>query len=127
MTLLEEAKGAMLDLAELTSGFGRGAPPDPFSVLGYQSNLVRLYALLGQEMSRKFGTKENAYLSRKLAQAEQHTRGRIDLKLTSKDSEEFAFRQVKKQYEEEIRQLEEFELHKIFLKSLQNALDHSRQ
>src|SRR4051794_16769033 len=59
-SLLEEAKQAMLDLAELTEGIARGAPPDVHSILGYQARLVRFHALLGEEMARKFGGKERA-------------------------------------------------------------------
>ena len=127
MSLIQQAKKAMLDLAELTSGFSRGAPPDPHSVLAYQSELVRLYALIGEDMSRTFGLKEMAYLSRKIEQAKQHTKGRVDLRMTSKDSEERAFREVKGLYEQEIQAMESFELHRVFLKSLQAAIDHSRQ
>src|SRR4051794_30920779 len=98
MTLLEESKQAMLDLSTLTEGIAHGAPPDVHSVLGYQSKLVRFHALLGEEMAKKFGGKERAYIQRKVDQAKEHVRGRAQLKLTSKDAEEKAFLAVQQQY-----------------------------
>src|SRR4051794_20757846 len=116
--LLDEAKQALLDLSELTEGIARGEPPDVHGVLGFQSRMVRYHALVGEEMARKFGAKERAYLTRKIEQAQQHQHGRVALELTSKDSEERAFGEVRKLYEEEIDRMEEFELYRVFLKSL---------
>src|SRR5436853_363296 len=83
----EEAKTAMLELADLTEGFATGSPPDPQSVLGYESRIIKLYCLLGEQMAHKFGAKEKAYLARKVEQARQHAHGRVQLEMTSKDSE----------------------------------------
>jgi hypothetical protein len=83
--------------------------------------------LLGEEMSRKFGNKERRYLERKVRQAERHEHGRLVLKRTSKDAEELAFRDVQAQYEAEVAAMEEYELLRALLRSLQNALDFSRQ
>src|SRR4051794_38275054 len=102
MPLLDDAKQCMLDLSELTEGIARGAPPDVHSVLGYQARLVRYHALLGEEMAKKFGGKERAYIQRKVDQAREHARRRVELKLTSKDSEEAAFLAVQRQYDDEI-------------------------
>src|SRR5215210_1346273 len=90
MKLIEEAKAAMLELADLTEGIARGEPPDVHSVLGYQAKMIRYHCLLGEQMSRTFGAKERAYLGRKIAQAEHHEHGRVTLELTSKDAEQRA-------------------------------------
>lgn len=126
MTIIDQAKQAMLNLHNLTIGFRSGSPPDPHSVLGYQSEIMWLYAQLGEEMAKTFGSKERAYLTRKIEQARLHAHGRVEMKLTSKDAEEAAFRAVKEQYDAEIDAMQEFELLRVMLKSLQNALDHTR-
>ena len=126
MTVLQEAKQSLLDLADLTGTIANGGNPDPHSVLGYQSKLVRYYALVGEEMARQFGAKERAYLSRKIAQAKEHIKGRRDLNMTSKDAEERAFQEVEQLHADEIDRMESFELYRVFLKSLQNGLDHTR-
>ncbi len=126
MSILEEATQAILSLHALTKGFAQGSPPDPSSVLGYQSNLVRLHMELGQEMSRKFGTKEAAYLGRKIAEAKQYKHGRIDLKKTGGDSERDALLAVGEEIEKEIESATEFEQYRNMIRSMQNALDHSR-
>lgn len=127
MTVLTEAKKALLDLADLTGSIANGGNPDPHSVLGYQAKLVRYYALVGEEMARQFGAKERAYLSRKIAQAKEHIKGRRDLNLTSKDAEERAIQEVEQLHLDEIDRMESFELYRVFLKSLQNGIEHSRQ
>lgn len=127
MTHIAEAKEAIIGLHQLTIGFLNGSQPDAQSVLGYQSKMVRLHALLSEEMSRTFGNKERAYLNRKIEQAKQHAHGRVELKLTSKDAEEAAFISVRQRYEDEISRMEEYELMRALLRSLQNALDYSRQ
>jgi hypothetical protein len=126
MTLIDQAKDALLDLADLTEGIAHGAPPDVHSVLGYQSKMIRFYTLIGEEMAKKFGNKERSYLARKIEQAKQHERGRIDLKLTSKDSEQRAMREVRQLHEEEIERAQEFEMYRVFLRSLQNGFEHTR-
>lgn len=125
-TVIEEAQQAMLHLTSLTSRLRDGFTPDPYAILACQSDLVRLHMQLGVEMSRKFGDKERAYLSRKVEQARQHAHGRRNLELTSKDAEERAFQEVRKMHEEEIDRMEEFELMRALMKSLQNAFEHSR-
>lgn len=127
MSLLLEATQAMTKLHQLTSALKTGSSPDPYSILGIQSDLVRLHWLLGEEMSRKFGAKERMYLARKIEQAKQYQKGRVDLKLTIGDSTEAALLAVGEEYGREIESAEEYERYRIFLKSIQAAIDHSRQ
>ena len=54
MSVIEEAKQAILHLAALTAGFRTGSPPDPYSLLAIQSDLVRLHLQLGVEMSQAY-------------------------------------------------------------------------
>jgi hypothetical protein len=126
MTVLQEATEAILDLHALTRGFGTGSPPDPSSVLGYQSNLVRLHMELGQEMARKFGTKESAYLSRKIAEAKEYKNGRINLKKTGGDSTQDALLAVGEEFNREIESATEFEQYRNMIRSMQNAIDFAR-
>jgi hypothetical protein len=116
----------MLDLSELTEGTARGLPPDVHSVLGYQSRPVRYHTLVGEEMAKKFGGKERMYLTRKIEQARQHIHGRRDLNLTGKDAEERAVQEATALHVEEINRMEDFELYRVFLKSLQTAFEHTR-
>lgn len=126
MSVLAEAKQALLDLHSLTKGLKDGRTPDAASVLGHQAELVRLHALLGEDMAARFGGKERAYLARKIAQAKEHANGRVNLKLTSKDAEEAALLAVGEEFNNEIDVMETYELYRIMMKSLQNGIDFAR-
>lgn len=126
MTILQDSTQAILDLHALTKGFAQGSPPDPSSVLGYQSNLVRLHMELGQEMARKFGTKESAYLSRKIAEAKEYKNGRINLKKTGGDSAQDALLAVGEEFNREIESATEYEQYRQMIRSMQNAIDFAR-
>ncbi len=112
----------------LTVGFRDGATPDPHSVLSVQADLVRLYALLGEEMAGKFAGKERRYLERKIEHAKQYVKGRLDTqkRVSAADAEHNAFLAVGDEYGREIDAMEEYELYRVMLKSLQNAFDFSR-
>jgi hypothetical protein len=126
MTLIEDASSAIRNLHELTSGFGSGGTPDPLSVLGYQSKIVELHSKLGQEMSRKFGGKESAYLTRKIAEAKMYRQGRKELK-TVADSSQEALTFVENDMIRENQAAEEYESYRLMLQSLDKAFQHSMQ
>lgn len=125
MTHLDDARLALVGLNDLTKRIKDGSPPDPHSVLGYMSDLVRLYSLIGEDMAQRFGAKERSYLNRKIAQAKEHAKGRVTFK-SSKDAEEAAFLAVGEEYQREIDAMQEFELYRVMLRSIQNAIDFSR-
>jgi len=127
MTLIEEATATLLALHELTKGFGEGSTPDPHSVLGYQSKIVDLHSRIGQAMAKKFGGKEGRYLKRKMAEAKEYRRGRIDLKKTGIDSTNDALLAVGEESQAEIDSAEEYESYRMMLKSLDNAFSHTMQ
>lgn len=127
MSLLQEATLALLDLHKLTSAFSSGSTPDPVSVLGYQSKLVDLHARLGQEMAKKFGSKESRYLARKLEEAKHYRKGRIELKKTGIDSTQDALLAVGEEFQAEIDSAEEYEAYRTMLQSLDRAFSHSMQ
>src|SRR4051812_46851427 len=108
MSVVDDAKQAILDLHELTKGLGDGVTPDVQSILGIHSRMVRLHMDLGVEMCQRFGAKERAYLARKIAQATEHLHGRRTLNLTSKDAEEAAVVRVRQEHLEEIDRMEEY-------------------
>jgi hypothetical protein len=126
MPLLDDARQAMFALADLTEGFSSGSPPDPQSVLGLQSRLVRLYAQLGEEKTRKFSAKEAAYLNRKIQEATQYRHGRLDLKKKVADADRDALLAIAEESNAEIETAAEFDLYMTFLRSLERAIDHSR-
>ena len=125
--LIQDASAAITELHQLTSGFGTGSTPDPHSVLGYQSKIVDLHSRLGQEMSRKFGGKESAYLTRKITEAKQYRHGRIELKKTGGDSAQYALEQVESDMIRENEAAEEYESYRLMLQSLDRAFHHASQ
>jgi hypothetical protein len=131
MSYLDDARQALQQLHDLTMSFGQGGTPDPHSVLACQSRLVRLYSLIAEERTKKFGAKESAYLARKIQQAKQYQKGRITLDgkrmMSAADATEAALLAVGDEFQREIDTATEFELYGAFLKSIQNALDYGRQ
>ena len=127
MTLLQEATETLVNLHHLTMGFSTGSSPDPHSVLGYQSKITYLHQMLGQEMARKFGAKESRYLDRKLSEAKNYIKGRIDLKKNASDSTRDALIGVEGEYRTEISSAEEYESYRSMLKSLDHAFSHTMQ
>lgn len=127
MTPLDDAAQAMVTLHQLTSGLKAGSPPDVYSLLGIQSDLVQAYLDIGQEMARKFGAKESAYLARKIAEANEYRKGRIDPKRKIADVANDALLAVGEEFQREIDLAEEYERYRTLLRSLQNSLDYARQ
>jgi len=125
--LLLEASAAMRGLHSLTVSFGTGSTPDPQSVLAYQSKIVSIHERLGQEMARKFGAKERAYLNRKIQEAKQYQHGRIELKKTASDSSKDAILAVGDELDKEIESAQEYESYRLMLQSLERAFQHSIQ
>ena len=126
-SVLDTARQTLNELADLTGGLSNGATPDLHSLLGIQSRLVTLYLEVGEERTRKFNSKESLYLQRKLVQAKQYQKGRIDLKMTGADATEAALLAVGEDFQREIDAATDFELLGVFLKSIERAIDHSRQ
>jgi len=122
MMLIDESRTALFALSDLASG-----NPDPVSVLKVQADLVRLHLLVGEEMCRKYSAKERSYLARKLAQAKSYQHGRMELKMTGGDASEAALLASGEDYTREIDAAAEYESYRILLKSIQNAIDVSRQ
>lgn len=129
MTTLQRAVSAMQELHSHAVGFRTGEVPNPNLILGIQADLVLIHMELGQEMAQKFSTKEQAYLSRKIAEANEYRAGRMDtiLKLVATDAQQYARLKVTTEATEEIRSAMEFEQYRVFLKSLQNAIESTRQ
>jgi len=78
-------------------------------------------------MAKKFGGKEGRYLKRKMAEAKEYRRGRIDLKKTGIDSTNDALLAVGGEFQAEIDSAEEYESYRIMLRSLDNAFSHTLQ
>ena len=123
--MIKEATKAIMDVYNLTLGLKNGTPPDSYSLMGLQAELVKYHTLLGLEMAQKFGAKESCYLKRKIAQAQNYQHSRSEKK-TSADSERDAQLSVGEEYQREIDSMTEFEQYRQLLKSLQNSLDYSR-
>lgn len=126
MNLIEQASAAITELHQLTSGFGTGSTPDPHSVLGYQSKIVYLESRLGQEMAKRFGAKEKAYITRKIAEAKEYRKGRINTK-TVADSTQEALLSVENELIRENETAEVYESYRLMLQSLDKAFRHSMQ
>ena len=129
MTTLQRAVQAMQELHSHAVGFRNGEIPNPNLILGIQADLVLLHMELGQEMAQKFSTKEQAYLSRRIAEASQYMAGRGDItrKLAATDAQQEARLKVTAESTEEIRSAMEFEQYRTLLKSIQNAIESTRQ
>ena len=127
VSLIQDATQAMVTLHNLTSALKHGSTPDAHTILGIQSDLVDFYRQVGEEMATKFGAKEAAYLSRKIAQAQQYQKARIELKMTGGDSAEAAMLAVAEEYSRENENATEYERYRTFLRSIQNAIEHTRQ
>lgn len=125
--ILEEATAAMKELHALTTGMKQGSPPDAMTILGIQSDLVNFYREIGEDMARKFGTKERSYLERKISQAQQYQKARLELKMTGGDSSEASLLAVGDEFNKEIESAVEYERYRTFMKAIQNAIDSSRQ
>jgi hypothetical protein len=126
-TLLQEASAVLRALHELTVGFSKASPPDPVSVLGYQSKIVDLHHRLGQEMSKAFGSKETRYLNRKIEEAKQYRQGRIEFKLTAADATRDSLLAVGEEFQLEIDTAQIYESYRTMLQSLDRAFTHTCQ
>ena len=129
MTTLNRSVAAMKELHEHAVGFRTGEIPNPNLILGIQADLVLLHMELGQEMAQKFGTKEQAYLSRKIREAQEYKAGRMDVtqKLAASDCQKYATLAVTTEAMEEIRSAVEFEQYRVLLRSIGNAIESTRQ
>jgi hypothetical protein len=80
-------------------------------------------------MAQKFGTKERANLTRKLAESSHYRADREDLtrKLAATDCQKYAILAVTNESLAEIATEMEFEQYRQLLKSMQNAIESSRQ
>lgn len=125
MTLLEESAQAIRTLHSLCVNM-RESQPDVYSLLAVQADLVRLHAELGQSMAQQFGAKEGAYISRKIAEANQYIRGRQDPKRKIADVTQESLLAVGEELQREIETAMTYEQYRALLKSLQNALDYAR-
>lgn len=118
----------MIELHKLTSSMKEGKAPNPFVILGIQSDLVDLYRRLGEEMSQKFGAKERATITRRAEQARIYMRDRFgEVKKAAKDSETASLLAVAAQLGEEASAAESFMLYENLLFSLDRAIRHSAQ
>lgn len=126
MTILHSATAAMVKLHALTTSFSNGSTPDAYSVLGIQSDLVDLYRQVGDEMASKFGAKESAYLCRKIEEAKQYQKGRLDPAKKIADVTQEALLAVGDEMNREIEAATEYKSYRTMLRSIQNALDYSR-
>jgi hypothetical protein len=128
MTLLQQAVTAITELSTLAKGFRTGEIPNPNLILGIQADILDLHMQLGQEMAQKFGTKEQSYLARKIAEATHYKSDRMDIerKLAASDCQKYAILAVTTESTEEIRSAMEYEQYRAMLKSLQNAFDYAR-
>ena len=125
MSVIEEATAAVRTLSSLCSGM-RESQPDIYSILAVQSDLVRLHMELGQEMAKQFGSKESAYICRKIAEANAYVKGRRDPTKKIADVTQEALLEVKAEQGQEITAAVTYESYRTLLKSLQNALDYAR-
>lgn len=126
MSIIDDSTKAMIQLHQLTSGMKNGSVPDAVSILGIQSDLVDFYRQIGEEMSQKFGVKESAYLNRKIAEANEYRKGRLNPDKKIADVSTDALLAVGEEFQREIDSAEEYERYRTFLRSLQNALDYAR-
>jgi hypothetical protein len=125
-SVLQEASASIRELHSLCMGMRSGSSPDPYSVLGIQADLIRLHMDLGLEMAQKFGSKESAYLSRKIAEANQYRAGRKDVSKKIADVTNDAILAVGEETQREIDSAVEYESYRTMLRSIQNALDYAR-
>ena len=125
-TLPAQAANLLNRIQQETNGMREGRYPSPNVTLDLHRELVGMYSALSEEMCQKFSAKERAYLSRKIAEANQYRAGRHDDKLTVKDAEVAARLNVGEEVEKEIDSSSEYEQYRALLRSLDHALDYIR-
>lgn len=120
-SLIDEAASSLSKLHDLCLGFGFGAPPDSYSVLGVVNELVFLYEKLADEQSQKFGNSQRKRLTRKVNEAKSH-RSLRELKKTMAECEKESFLAVELEQGQEIDAMQEYELYVAIMRAVQEAI-----
>lgn len=121
MSHLTEAVTAMKTLHDLCLSFGRGIPPDGYSVLGIVNDLVYLNGKIAEEQAQKFGGSQHKKLTRKIEEAKQHRSFR-EMKKTMAECDKEAMLAVGEEYKTEIDAMEEYELYVAMMRAIQEAV-----
>jgi len=126
MNLIEQSKACLIALVEETKRMDESVP-SPYRLAGIQAEILECYIKVGQEKARRFSSKESSYLRRKIAQAVQFRKGRLDEKIKSaKDAEMQAVGMIEKECQDEIDTATTYLEYQILLSSLDRGFEHAR-
>src|SRR4051794_36394655 len=126
-SLLDEAAALLGEIKQKTDVLRQGEIPGVYDLLALEGACTDLYFRLGQDLTNAFTQKELATLARKVAAAEHHLAGRMELDLKVGDATEHAIRRTKKEKEEEIGHISRYESNKVYRESLHNAFMYLQQ
>lgn len=121
MSAITDAQAAMIQLHSLCLGFGKGSPPDLYSVMACVNELVKCHGDLSQESASKFGGMERKKIARKVSEAKHH-RSLREAKKTMAEADKESFALSVAEFYEQVDAQEEYELYQAFLRSLDNAI-----
>lgn len=125
MNPYQSAAALLHELHNECQGMKTGAYPSIHVLHDIYGRLVKAYQDIGDNLNKSFSAKERSYLSRKIAEAKNYKKGRME-KMTCKDAEIEALDMTANKYEQQIIDMENYEKHRHLLRSIDRAIEFCR-